>query len=260
MCAALTGAQLANLLKGELTLEIHRTVMRSDSTTVLTWIQSDFCRFKVFVGTRVAEIHKLTERHNWRYVGTMENPADDITRVKRIQDLTRESRWARVPPFLWETQEDWPSYPTFRDAEVPEELRKSEICLATMALASNLPNPEQFCTFRDLMKATVECLYTSERDDPLTAEQYREAELQVIRLAQQDSFQKEFQCLSVGKRVPNSSSLIMLVPELDDKMQLIRVDGRLRHCPDVEPYIIHSVIWIQIIRLQSFSSGRLTVI
>ncbi|KAJ8410823.1 hypothetical protein AAFF_G00187800 [Aldrovandia affinis] len=45
LCAALTGAQLANLLIRELTLEVSRVVMWTDSTTVLAWIQSDSCRF-----------------------------------------------------------------------------------------------------------------------------------------------------------------------------------------------------------------------
>ncbi len=56
LCAALTGAQLAKVLKTELTLPLSNVTLWSDSTTVLTWILSDSCRFKVFVGTRVAEV------------------------------------------------------------------------------------------------------------------------------------------------------------------------------------------------------------
>lgn len=61
LCAALTGAQLASLLTRELTLPLSRVVMWTDSTTVLTWIESDSCHFKVFVGTRIAEIQELTD-------------------------------------------------------------------------------------------------------------------------------------------------------------------------------------------------------
>lgn len=56
LCAAVTGAQLAKLVKTELTLPIQKTELWTDSSTVLSWLQSDSCRFKVFVGTRVAEI------------------------------------------------------------------------------------------------------------------------------------------------------------------------------------------------------------
>ncbi|KAL7870902.1 hypothetical protein SRHO_G00083990 [Serrasalmus rhombeus] len=40
----------------------------SDSTTVLAWIKSESCRFKVFVGIRIAEIHEITDVSDWRYV------------------------------------------------------------------------------------------------------------------------------------------------------------------------------------------------
>ncbi|KAK0134728.1 hypothetical protein N1851_029617 [Merluccius polli] len=63
LCAALTGAQLAQVLRRELTLNIDQMILWSDSMTVLTWLKSESCRFKVFVGTRVAEIQELTEGH-----------------------------------------------------------------------------------------------------------------------------------------------------------------------------------------------------
>jgi hypothetical protein len=82
LCAALTGAQLSSLVHRELTLSITQTFLWTDSTTVLTWLTSEPCRFKVFVGTRVSEIHDLTSLHTWRYVDTANNPADDLTRGK----------------------------------------------------------------------------------------------------------------------------------------------------------------------------------
>ena len=48
--------------------------------TVLTWLQSNSCRFKVFVGTRIAEVQELTGSDTWRYVNSEANPADDLTR------------------------------------------------------------------------------------------------------------------------------------------------------------------------------------
>ena len=79
LSAALTGAQLAHLLLEEFTLTVQQVTLWSDSTTVLNWLHSDSCCYKVFVGTRVAEIQTLTDGQNWRYVNTRDNPADDIT-------------------------------------------------------------------------------------------------------------------------------------------------------------------------------------
>lgn len=100
LCATLTGAQLAKVLKEELTLPVYQIILWSDSTTVLAWLCSDFCRFKVFVGTRVAEIQELTARESWRYVDSANNPADDITRGKRLHEVSANSRWFRGPAFL----------------------------------------------------------------------------------------------------------------------------------------------------------------
>lgn len=80
LCGALTGAQLSKLLSDELTLEIEKTVMWTDSTTVLAWLRSELCGFKVFVGTRVAGIPELTNQHIWRYVDSAQNPADESCR------------------------------------------------------------------------------------------------------------------------------------------------------------------------------------
>lgn len=92
LCAALTSAQLANFLSQELTIPIEKVTLWIDSTTVLTWIQSESCRYKVFVGTRVAEIQELTELHSWRYVDSLNNPADDITRGKALTELANPTK------------------------------------------------------------------------------------------------------------------------------------------------------------------------
>ena len=100
LCAALTGAQLAKLQHTEMTLSIHKTILLSDSTTVLHWIQSDSQHYKVFVGTRIAEIQELVGTDSWRYVPSEENPADDITRGKHLLDLAKPNRWTSGPTFL----------------------------------------------------------------------------------------------------------------------------------------------------------------
>lgn len=83
LCAAHSGAQLAHLLQVEFTLPLHRTILWSDSTTVLTWIRSETCRCKIFVANRIAEILDFSSPEDWRYVPSSLNPADDITRGKR---------------------------------------------------------------------------------------------------------------------------------------------------------------------------------
>ncbi len=83
LCAALTGAQLSKLLQKELTLPLTNTVLWSDSTTVLSWLHSPSCRYKVFVANRVTEILELTDL------------LGDIFLLHRIQQtmLLEAKRW-----------------------------------------------------------------------------------------------------------------------------------------------------------------------
>lgn len=71
LCAALAGAQLAKLIQTELSSYLQQTTLWTDSTIVLEWLQSESCRFKVFVGTRVSEIQELTDQRSWRYVDSL---------------------------------------------------------------------------------------------------------------------------------------------------------------------------------------------
>ena len=112
LCAALTGAQLGTLLLKELTLTIQDVTYWTDSTTVLHWLQSQSCHFRVFVGTRVAEIQELTDLKSWRYVDSARNPADDHTRGKSLKDLLGENRWIQGPQFLLQCPSEWPSNPS----------------------------------------------------------------------------------------------------------------------------------------------------
>ncbi|XDV42693.1 hypothetical protein PO909_011311 [Leuciscus waleckii] len=156
LCAALAGAQLAKLVRNELTLSISQTILWTDSMTVLEWIQSDSCRYKVFVGTRVTEMQELTDHSSWRYVNTQDNPADDITRGKTLQSLAEPSRWSQGPPFLKQSPEHWPKRPEVAQSEVVSEL-KGLTCYSVMAVEteSNLPDVTQFKTWRELVGATL---------------------------------------------------------------------------------------------------------
>ncbi|KAL0149827.1 hypothetical protein M9458_054875 [Cirrhinus mrigala] len=92
LCGALTAAQLAKTIERELTVKTDKTILWSDSTTVLTWLQSESCCFKVFVRTCVAEIQELTAESTWRYVDSAQNPADDVPRGKTLTDLALPNR------------------------------------------------------------------------------------------------------------------------------------------------------------------------
>ncbi|XP_038160417.1 uncharacterized protein LOC119796094 [Cyprinodon tularosa] len=244
LCAALTGAQLAKLLQHELTLRLDEVTLWTDSTTVLTWIQSDSCRFKVFVGARVAEIQEISEAQSWRYVDSANNPADDITRGKSLRDLAgKSSRWSHGPAFLHQSPEHWPTKPTAESLE-GEELRKTTFCGSiTTAPLLYLPDTSQFSSFKELMEAVVQERHGTAKDHSTpAAEDYRNAERDLLRQVQVECFPEDLKHLSESKPVPSTSRLIALAPEYDKQLKLIRVGGRLRRSDLLEAESIHPIV------------------
>ncbi|XP_038045171.1 uncharacterized protein LOC119719752 [Patiria miniata] len=243
LSAALAGAQLADLVQKELTLPLDEVILWSDSTTVLTWLQSESCRYKVFVGTRVAEIQTLTDVDKWRYVDTKNNPADDLTRGKTLVDLSQANRWRDGPSFLRSSPDTWPAHPSTQ-TEDPSEFKKSTFCGAVVVIQPNLPDPSEHDTWSDLVAATMQHLHGAAEDaDPTKlVEQRIEAEMFLYQRAQQDSFPEEIACIQAGKELPRGSRLLQLAPEYDESCGLIRVGGRLRHTQDLPKDTKHPIV------------------
>nr|XP_061835547.1 uncharacterized protein LOC133618822 [Nerophis lumbriciformis] len=241
LCGAVTGAQLAKLLEKELTLKIDQTILWTDSTTVLAWLQSESCRFKIFVGTRVAEIQDLTSPATWRYIYSARNPADDITRGKTLQDLTMPNRWSQGPPFLLQPPAEWPVKPNVEQEGDASELRQSTFCGITLTTPST-PDAEvkQYDTWKELLVATVQELHGAAGS--YTAEDYRNAETLILKQAQCESFPEELRLLKAGKPVPSVSRLLTLSPEMNEEEGLIRVGGRLRRAVDIEQTTLHPIV------------------
>ncbi|XP_065099626.1 uncharacterized protein [Paramisgurnus dabryanus] len=239
LCAALSGAQLSQVLVTELTIPIHSVTLWSDSTTVLTWLLSSSCRYKVFVGTRVAEIQELTASATWRYVRSSDNPADDITRGKPLRDLSARSRWCQGPPFLKLPPDSWPEQPPLPSETQSSELKQSVFC-ASVNVTTPLPKPEQYNTLSEYLNAYGQELhgaaYTS------CADTQRDVQRAVLCQCQAESFPTELSLLRSGKPVLTTSRLASLSPELDTDSGFIRVGGRLRHCDVLEADIVHPIV------------------
>ena len=100
--------------------------------------QSHSCRFKVFVGTRVAEIQELTDGHVWRFVDSANNPANDVTRGKGLRDLVEPNRWSQGPSFLLQGSDLWPDDPSVDQVHDASELRLSVFCGVAAVVSSQL--------------------------------------------------------------------------------------------------------------------------
>lgn len=239
LCAALNGAQLAKLLETELTLEISRVVMWTDSTTVLAWINSESCRFKVFVGTRISEIQELSAGCTWRYVDSHSNPADDLTRGKMLE-LSVPNKWSQGPSFLLRPESEWPATPLLQVPMDKDEQRKGIFCGIVIEVAApNIPEPANYASWSELIEATVQI---HKRAEQPSAADYQAAEMLIFQKSQIDSFPEEYKMLKAKRPILSNSRLLTLAPEYDESCQVIRVGGRLRRAEGLETSAIHPIV------------------
>ena len=98
--AAVYGAQLAQFVKDEMDIKIHKQVFWSDSTTVLYWLRTPEIRRRIFIANRLAKILDVSSAQDWFYISSTRNPADDGTRGYNIHQMHVNSRWLLGPSFL----------------------------------------------------------------------------------------------------------------------------------------------------------------
>ena len=63
--AAVYGAQLAQFVRDEMDIEIHKQVFWSDSTTVLYWLRTPEIRHRIFIANRLAKILDVSSAQDW---------------------------------------------------------------------------------------------------------------------------------------------------------------------------------------------------
>ncbi|KAL7857231.1 hypothetical protein SRHO_G00161300 [Serrasalmus rhombeus] len=78
LTAATIAVKMDKLMK-QLRMDLKDSVLWTDITTVLRYIDNDGARFKTFVANRVSTIRENTRPTQWRYVSMSSNPADHVS-------------------------------------------------------------------------------------------------------------------------------------------------------------------------------------
>ena len=100
---------------------------------VLRYIWNESTRFHTFVANRLALIREGSNVSDWMFVGTKDNPADDVSRGLNVDSLLESHRWIQGPQFLWNSQEHWPVQPMSQSLPVDDpEVRKSSDILVNL--------------------------------------------------------------------------------------------------------------------------------
>lgn len=220
-------------------LVVEKTVLWTDSETVLKWLRCDQRRYLPFVAFRVAEVVENAPAVWWRWVPTALNVADDATRVKRPITFNPESRWLRGPAWLKEDEESWPKQQKRSDPddEACEELRPK---FAGVIMRRGRIEFERFSRFTRLIRAVayVQRWFHNGRTRPvdrrrgeLSADEVESGLKEVCRQVQAETYPDEMYALARGHPIPPRSKLLKLRPYLDGE-GLIRLHGRTDNAPE----------------------------
>jgi len=100
LTAAVTSVKIARNIRADLQYENMDEYFWTDSQVVIGYIANESKRFHLFVSNRIQFIRENTKLSQWRYVPSIENPADDASRGLHVEALLKNRRWLHGPDFL----------------------------------------------------------------------------------------------------------------------------------------------------------------
>ncbi|XP_047473555.1 uncharacterized protein LOC125028204 [Penaeus chinensis] len=261
LTAAVVAVRMSSMLKRELGYQELKEFFWTDSKVVLGYISNEAKRFHVFVANRVQHIKEHSSVEQWKFIESAQNPADAASRGLYVKQLIEHSLWWNGPNFLWEP--DYNANPSFVNVNVqendPEVKNISSYKTQTKESTSILPRLEYFsdwhrakkavalclrlqCKFKNPGRATVNKELTENKESKYTSPSVTElveAENEIIRLVQNEAFQKVKQDLQCGNndnedaskrsKTLKKASYIYSLDPFRDKNNILRVGGRMRH-------------------------------
>ncbi|XP_066932171.1 uncharacterized protein [Clytia hemisphaerica] len=85
LIAAILSSQIAKFIAKELDFEIAYELFWCDNTCTLGYVRNSSKRFKKFVSNRVSLITKSSDSSQWKYVDSVDNPADHASRGLKVK-------------------------------------------------------------------------------------------------------------------------------------------------------------------------------
>lgn len=208
----------------------------TDSSISLGWIKGSPSKWKPYVANRVREIQSLTDPEIWNHCPGQTNPADLITRKRKLAELINSDLWWSGPTWL-QKEKDWPKANHMEpdrgtldlEARKDVSLKKHKVVACSVTNEHEIDLLHRFSSWTTLKRVTAVCLrFITKNTGLLTIEEIDRATLTILKLVQQQEFKEEIKLLKSGKNLNSNSRIISLNPFLD-KDELLHVGGRLRN-------------------------------
>lgn len=225
LCGALLLAKLYREVCNAVEFSINRTIMWTDSTIVLHWVNTAPYLLNTYVSNRVAQIQEITDPKTWRHIRSQNNPADALSKGQTPNVFLNNPTWFSGPSWLTDKETEWPKE-IIKLNKIPE-LRKT----AYLTLTSNDHSIlHRYSSYPKLLRVIAWCLRfrrkNAYRGQCLEAKEIDEAELRIIKIVQSSCFSRESKELS-NKRSVSKINIAALNPFIDES-GLICVGGRLK--------------------------------
>jgi hypothetical protein len=238
--AAVLATETARLLKKELNIQAEEHLW-TDSSIVLSYIQSEAKRFKTYVSNRVQKINSNSSNSSWHHVESTKNPADIGSRGVSPNELMN-SIWFRGPDFLHQAE------PYVSPIHITGTLMKDdpEVCKAVNTLATKssdeatvLNKLEKFSDWNRMLGG-ISLLVTAIRRKTgqpiLTPAQTRKlTEARILKMLQAKHYGDKTKLSQRGHHLASLSPFVS-----DDG--LLRVGGRLANSTTLHYGVKHPII------------------
>lgn len=219
LCAAVLLIKLLNEVKDSLRCQVDLVKLWSDSSIVLSWINSSPHLFTTFLANRVSEIQESSSAEMWRHVASEDNPADAVSRGQMPEDFLRNELWKAGPKWLLLPEECWPSR-MFTSPDLPE-MRKN-VVLNAKHKPSWVEFWNRYSSWQKVVRIMAYCrrfieilTKRSKVTGRLTANELSAASDSILSLVQQEEFNDEIKELKKNGRVQRGSRLLRLNPIID---------------------------------------------
>ena len=218
LTAAVVSVAVSNMLKEELGYCNVEEFFWTDSKVVLGYINNDARRFHTFVANRVQKIRHASAPKQWFYVPTDENPADDASRGKTVDELL-SSDWFTGPSFLWKREIEMPTEVPLELPVGDPEVRKAQTFqIKTSEQVDLVDRLNKFSCWSRAIKAVARLLRRARKVkscDLSTVSERQSAERLIIKDIQSQTYGEEIKLLSKGHQLPRHNKLYHLDAFLD---------------------------------------------
>ena len=236
LTAATVGVKISAMLEEELKKQEMKVYYWVDNKIVLGYIMNETRRYRIFVANRVRLIDEYTEKEQWNYIDTENNPADLASRGISPRETEKVNLWFEGPKFLKGREEVWKhSIPEYEIEESDVELKvEMKVNASKIREPQVLEILEKRISSWYKMKRVVVWLFRfaskewrKAKKEEMSVAEVQHAETKIIRLMQERAYGTEIKLLQEGKgNAKELKNLRKLDPFIDSE-GIMRVGGRI---------------------------------